>query len=37
MNIELNVNLKPKTVYKMSRGVSFTSWGFLVHIKDPAL
>lgn len=33
VNIEMSINLKSKTVYKMSRGASFTSWEFFMHIK----
>lgn len=33
VNIEVSVYLKSKTVYKMSRGASFTSWEFFMHIK----
>lgn len=32
VDIEPSVNLKSKTVHKMSRGTTFISWGFLMHI-----
>ena len=35
--VEQSMNLEPKTVYKMYRGTSFTSWWFLMPMyKNPA-